>query len=203
MRALVIGLFLLVPGWVMATETPDYEVITSTEDYEIRRYDAYLVAEVDVNGDMRRSGGSAFRILANYIFGDNRSRTRMNMTAPVESVASGERMNMTAPVESVPSPDGYTYAFVMERRYTMDNLPLPNDERIRIVERPSRLVAVSRFSGRMNQKLYDSREQALFAALERDGVDVISGPMLARYDAPMTPGFMRRNEIIVEIDETS
>ncbi len=185
----------------MATETPDYEVVKTTDDYELRRYAPYLVAEVDVNGSMSRAGNSGFRILANYIFGDNRSRTRMNMTAPVESVDAGEKMAMTAPVESVSSGDGYTYAFVMERRYTMDTLPMPNDSRIRIIERPERLVAVTRFSGRMSNGLYERKRSELVSALERDGVEVLSGAMLARYDAPMVPGFMRRNEIMFEIAE--
>ncbi len=185
----------------MATETPDYEVIRATDDYELRRYAPYLVAEVDVNGSMRGSGNSGFRILANYIFGDNRSQTRMNMTAPVESVAASERMNMTAPVESVPAEDGYTYAFVMERRYTMDTLPLPNDSRIRIVERPERLMAVTRFSGRMSGNLYEQKRAELMSALARDGIEIVSAPMLARYDAPMVPGFLRRNEILFEIVE--
>lgn len=185
----------------MATETPDYEVVKTTDSYELRRYAPYLVAEVDVSGSMARAGNSGFRILANYIFGDNRSRTRMNMTAPVESVDVGEKMAMTAPVESVSSGDGYTYAFVMERRYTMDTLPMPNDSRIRIVERPERLVAVTRFSGRMNDGLYERKRSELMTALQRDGVEFRSGAMLARYDAPMVPGFMRRNEIMFEVAE--
>ena len=185
----------------MATETPDYEVVKATDDYELRRYAPYLVAEVDVNGSMRGSGNSGFRILANYIFGDNRSQVRMNMTAPVESVAASERMNMTAPVESVPAEDGYTYAFVMEKRYTMDTLPLPNDSRIRIVERPARLMAVTRFSGRMSGGLYERKRTELVSALSRDGIEIVSAPMLARYDAPMVPGFLRRNEILFEVAE--
>ncbi|MEM6512741.1 MAG: heme-binding protein [Pseudomonadota bacterium] len=201
MKRLLLLLFTALSLPAMATETPDYEVVKTTDDYELRRYSPYLVAEVDVNGSMARAGNSGFRILANYIFGDNRSQTRMNMTAPVESIDVGEKMAMTAPVESVSGDDGYTYAFVMERRYSRDTLPMPNDSRIRIVERPARLVAASRFSGRMNDGLYERKLAELEAALERDGVKVMSAPMLARYDAPMVPGFLRRNEIMMEIAE--
>ncbi len=141
-------LLILFSGAAVAIEEPQYTVIESGEDFEIRQYEPYIVAEVTVDGSLRRSGNSAFRILAGYIFGQNRSSTKMNMTAPVESRSTSERMNMTAPVESVDNGDGsYVYGFVMESRYTMDTLPMPIDERIRIREVPARTMAVRSFTG--------------------------------------------------------
>ncbi len=185
----------------MAIEEPEFEVIGQTEDYEIRRYAPYIVAEVDVTGDMRNASGRAFRVLAGYIFGDNQPREKMAMTAPVESAPRGVKMNMTAPVESAAT-DGqaFTYAFVMERKYAMDELPAPNDARVRLVQRPERIVAARRFSGWARQADYDRQSGALVAALERDALTTRSNPVLAQYNAPYTPGPMRRNEILVEID---
>lgn len=185
----------------LAIEEPEFEVIEQTEDYEIRRYAPYIVAEVDVTGDMRNSGGRAFRVLAGYIFGDNQPRQKMAMTAPVESAPRGVKMNMTAPVESaVVDGQSYTYAFVMERKYAMDELPVPNDSRIRLVQRPARIVAARRFSGWARQADYDLHSGALVAALERDTLTARSTPVLAQYNGPYTPGAMRRNEILIEID---
>lgn len=185
----------------MAIEEPVYEVLLETKYYEVRRYQPYIVAEVEVNDDFRRAGNSAFRVLAGYIFGDNEPQQEMAMTAPVES-RKGVRMNMTAPVTSqARNGDGpYTYAFVMERKYTMDTLPKPDNPDIRLVQRPGRVMAVHRYSGTWSEERYREHEKRLLDALAVDRVDITGIPVFARYDAPFTPWFLRRNEIMVEID---
>jgi hypothetical protein len=185
----------------MAIEEPVYEVLLETKYYEVRRYQPYIVAEIEVNDDFRRAGNSAFRVLAGYIFGDNEPQQEMAMTAPVES-RKGVRMNMTAPVTSqARNGDGpYTYAFVMERKYTMDTLPKPDNPDIRLVQRPGRVMAVHRYSGTWSEERYREHEKRLLDALAVDRVDITGIPVFARYDAPFTPWFLRRNEIMVEID---
>jgi hypothetical protein len=187
----------------MALEEPDFEVLLETEDYEVRRYQSYIVAEVDLDGDFKAAGNDAFRILADYIFGNNEPGEKMKMTAPVES-REGMRMNMTAPVTSTPADDDsrVTYAFVMERKYTMDSLPAPTDPRIRIVERPARIMAVRRYSGGWSEKRYRENETALLDALQADRIEATGIPVFARYNAPFTPWFLRRNEVMIEIDWT-
>lgn len=187
----------------MALEEPDFEVLLETEDYEVRRYQHYIVAEVDLDGDFKAAGNDAFRILADYIFGNNEPGEKMKMTAPVES-REGMRMNMTAPVTSTPADDDsrVTYAFVMERKYTMDSLPAPTDPRIRIVERPARIMAVRRYSGGWSEKRYRENETALLDALQADRIEATGIPVFARYNAPFTPWFLRRNEVMIEIDWT-
>ena len=194
--------FLLIPASAaMALEEPEFDVLLTTKNYEIRRYEPYLIAEVDVDGSFKRAGNNAFRILAGYIFGDNRPGEKMQMTAPVES-SEGLRMNMTTPVTSTADAAGdrFTYAFVMERKYTRDTLPAPNDPRIRIVERPARFVAVRRYSGGWGEDRYRDNEGALLQALQTDRVETIGEPVFARYNAPFTPWFLRRNEVMVEVD---
>ena len=188
----------------MAIEEPEYEVVAEREGYEIRRYAPYIVAEVDVDGDRSEAGGRAFRILAGYIFGDNEPGEKMEMTAPVESRpgTTGTRMQMTAPVEARAadaSGQAYTYAFVMERRYTLDTLPKPVDPRVRLVERPARVMAARRYSGRWTDANDAKEETALLAALAADGIPAVAQPVLARYNPPFTPWFMRRNEVMVEV----
>ena len=185
----------------MAIEEPAYEVLLETKHYEIRRYEPYIVAEVDVDESFKRAGNSAFRVLAGYIFGDNEPQRKMAMTAPVES-REGERMNMTAPVTSrAGGGDGsFTYAFVMERKYTMDTLPRPNNPDIRIVQRPERIMAVHRYSGTWSEERYAEHEKTLLDALTIDRVTIVGTPVFARYNAPFTPWFLRRNEIMIEVD---
>jgi len=111
-------------------------------------------------------------------------------------------MQMTAPVESreAQESEGITYSFVMESRYTLDTLPGPNNESIRIREKPSRFVAVRRFSGRWSEANMAQNERELLQALSADGIEPQGAVELARYNGPFTPWFMRRNELIVPID---
>jgi hypothetical protein len=201
-RAWLLALVFTFSGHLaMAIEEPAYEVLLETKHYEIRRYQPYIVAEVDVDADFKRAGNSAFRVLAGYIFGDNEPQQKMQMTAPVES-REGVRMNMTAPVTSQPSGgDGpFTYAFVMERQYTMETLPKPNNPDIRLVRRPARVMAVHRYSGGWSEARYEEHERILLDALAIDRVATTGTPVFARYNAPFTPWFMRRNEVMIEVD---
>jgi len=168
----------------MALEEPKYQVLATEKDYEVRHYEPYVVAEVDVRGDRPDSQG--FRTLAGFIFGDNDSREKMQMTAPVES-------------REAPAIDATTYGFVMESRYTLETLPAPTDERIRVRERPARVVAAHRFSGRWSEGNMARHERVLLESLEADGIEVLGDVELARYNGPFTPWFMRRNELIVPI----
>lgn len=182
-------ILLLAGDLAVATEEPEYEVLRKTDAYEIRKYAPYIVAEVDVEGDAGSAGGKAFRILAGYIFGDNQDDERMNMTAPVESQ------------QAASDTDLHTYAFVMESKYTMETLPRPNDSRIRLKRVEPKTVAAVRYSGRWTDKNYRRHLAEFERALSSDGVATQGEPMLARYDSPFTPWFMRRNEIMLEIDE--
>jgi hypothetical protein len=186
---IVVPLFAL-GGVAMALEEPDYEVLLKTDEIEFRRYEPYLVAEVTVSG--KSAGNEAFRVLAGYIFGDNDGDVKMQMTAPVESrdVANGEHVYQD-------------YAFVMEKSYSLDSLPVPNDERIRIRERPSRIVAVREFSGRWSEQNISRHQQDLLDDLRSIGVEITGSPELARYNSPFTPWFLRRNEIVVPVSPAS
>ena len=188
-RPIVFFIFALMVQPAMAIEEPEFEVLKATDDYEVRLYVPHIVAEVDVEGNDGDPGRKAFKILAGYIFGDNEAETKMSMTAPVTSQADGEGER-----------DHYTYAFFMESRYTMDTLPKPMDARIRLVEKPARVVAARRYSGRWSTRNYQKHESALMAALANDGVVLSGEPYLARYNSPFTLWFMRRNELLVEIE---
>jgi hypothetical protein len=206
MVALSFAALTLTGANAMAIEEPRYEVLASTDDYEVRRYDSYIIAETDVEGSYKTSGNKAFRILAGYIFGDNQASEKMAMTAPVGSRAADDsvKMNMTAPVASAPSEDAadsYTYSFVMENKYSLETLPVPNDPRVRLRVVPERTVAVHRYSGSWSETNYLKHERVLLDALADDGVSTRGAPVSARYNAPFTPWFMRRNEVMIEIDE--
>ena len=195
----------LTGGNAMAIEEPRYEVLASTDDYEVRRYDSYIIAETDVEGTYKTAGNKAFRILAGYIFGDNQASEKMAMTAPVGARPADDsvKMKMTAPVTSAPGDDqagSYTYSFVMESKYSLESLPVPNDPRVRIRVVPERTMAVHRYSGTWSEDNYRKHERILLDALADDSISTRGAPVSARYNAPFTPWFMRRNEVMIEIE---
>ena len=191
----------------MAIENPNYEIIEPSGDFELRRYEPYLVAEVDVSGGINKAGNRAFRILAGYIFGDNEAATEMAMTSPVEarSADRGEKMSMTAPVTSTRSgsDEQTTVAFVMEQGYSIETLPVPNDQRIRIREVPERLMAVRRYSGRWTDANYQKQKGLLIEALSDATLETVGEPILARYNSPFSLPLVRRNEVMLEVSTAS
>lgn len=204
-KAMVAIFVILIGSTAMAIEKPEFEVLMETPEYEVRRYAPYIVAEVDVGGAFGEAGSEAFRILAAYIFGDNAPGEKMEMTAPVESRSAreGVRMAMTAPVISSDADvgvDTYTYGFVMERKYTMETLPEPKDARVKLRRQDPRVVAVRKYSGRWTETNYRQNESSLLAALEADGIESRGEPILARYNSPFTPPFLRRNEVMIEVE---
>lgn len=184
LRLLIFLLASVSAGAAMAIEEPEFKLLAEAQDYEVRKYEPYLVAEVDVSGKSADSQG--FRTLAGFIFGDNASSEKMQMTAPVESRESEQS-------------DSVTYGFVMEEKYTLETLPSPNDKRIRVREKPARIVAVRRFSGRWTDTNFSRHEGVLLESLRADGIETVGEVELARYNGPFTPWFMRRNEVMVPI----
>ena len=202
--ALAAGFFLLLAGTASALEEPAYDVLERTEDYEVRRYAPYIVAETVVEGGFEDAGTAAFRRLFGYISGKNRRSEKMAMTAPVNSKPS-EKIAMTVPVLSAGEDERgeakeYVYQFIMPSEYSLETLPEPADERVVLREVPEKTVAVLRYSGRSNKAGYERHEEQLLAALEADGVDRLGEPFFARYNGPFTPWFLRRNEVMVAVE---
>lgn len=190
----------------MASEEPAYEVIEGFQEFELRRYAPALVAVTEVGGGLEEAGSNAFAILADYIFGNNRGRTKIEMTAPVNQQPARERIAMTAPVaqQAIDAETGderYEVTFFMPARFTRDTLPIPLDPRVTIREAPARLMAVRRYSGRWTETNYRENEAILLKAVRDAGLMPISSPVYARYDPPFKPWFLRRNEVQVEVAE--
>ncbi len=187
-----------------AVETPRYSVERILADgIEVRRYQPMLLAETTVTTtDHRRAGNDAFRVLATYIFGDNQGRREIAMTSPVEQrrARGGTEIAMTAPVEQRASESGWTVSFMMPSEWQRETLPLPNDVRVVIRELPERRIAAIRFSGTWSARVFAAREAELVDAVTRAGLVMVGEPWTARYDPPWTPWFMRRNEILVELE---
>jgi SOUL heme-binding protein len=183
-----------------AIEKPKYEILRSVDfggkAIEIRDYAPCLLAETVVEaGSLKEASSEGFKRLAGFIFGGNRTRESVDMTAPVQS----EKMDMTAPVGTVGGPGRYTISFVMPSKYTLETLPVPNDERVQIRQVSGRKVAAIVFSGFWSTANFDEHTALLRAYLGVEGIEALSEPMIARYNMPLTPWFLRRNEVQFEI----
>ena len=178
-----------------ATEEPEYEVVRKLADIEVRQYAAYAVAEVVVAGPAGDAGGQAFPILAGYIFGKNKGERKFAMTAPVTQAAVPVKLEMTAPVTQTAAAGGFLVQFVLPKGVTVASAPEPTDARVQLREVTPVQVAVIRYSGLWSESNYAEHLAKLQAALRTAGIAWTGEPVSARYNAPFTPWFMRRNEI--------
>jgi SOUL heme-binding protein len=178
-----------------AIEEPDHQVIRQLGKVELRQYAPYVVAEVVLDAAADEAGNRAFPILAGYIFGKNKGEKTFAMTAPVTQTAAPMRMAMTAPVTQAAVAGGMRVQFVLPKGVTLETAPEPLDTRVQLRLEPARQWAVIRYSGTWSQANYDEHLAQLKATLAEAGVATQGEPLLARYDPPITPWFLRRNEI--------
>jgi hypothetical protein len=188
-----------------ATEEPAFETLRQSGDYELRRYAPMIVAETFVEGDLWSASNDGFRVIAGYIFGDNvaaggSGSEKVAMTAPVTTEPAPERIAMTAPVTTESDGARYRMHFVMPSRYTMATLPRPKDARVKLREVPARRMAVLRFSGFTGEDKVKEKTAELLAWVRAEGLTPAGAPQLARYDPPWTLPFLRRNEVMVQVD---
>jgi len=184
-------------------EQAGYAVVKKMHGYEIREYPAHIVAQTTVRGSYGESLGAGFRILAGYIFGGNTKKESIAMTAPVIAQRGGdtsERIAMTAPVVATTEGDSQIIAFGMPRSYTLETLPAPNDPRVKIVMIPTKRYAVMRFSWVRSDARIKRMQEKLLSALARDGIAAQASAAYAGYNAPWTPPWMNRHEVLAEIE---
>ncbi len=211
---MVVVCVLLLGAWVgvgyasvAGIETPKYSVAEKRDGYEIREYEPQIVAEVTVEGPQDKALNQGFRKIADYIFGNNTKVSgsgsgseKIAMTAPVlEQTESSEKISMTAPVLEQGQSGKHVVSFVMPSSYTLESLPKPNNAEVTLRQVPKRKFAVIRFSGYAPESKSAKKKAALLDSAKRDGLDTIGEPILAQYNPPWTPPFMRRNEAMVEV----
>ncbi len=184
-------------------EQPKYDVVKKQKNLELRAYWPQLVAEVDVSGQRSEAIREGFKILADYIFGKNSGQSQIAMTAPVQQIP-GEKIAMTAPVQqqkSSTNQDKWVVRFSMPSQYTQATLPKPLDTSITIKEIPKRLMLAVQFSGTANDALLLEKQNELLSAAKTEGLTVLSDPTFAFYNPPWTLPFLRRNEVLVEVQQ--
>lgn len=203
MQKLTFGLLIvLFSGIAMAIEEPKYSVVEQSGDIELRVYVPKIIAETVVAGDMDTASRAGFKLIADYIFGNNISQSgsneKISMTAPVSMEPTSEKIQMTAPVSMEEKNGQWRVDFVMPSQYTLATLPKPNNPKVTLRTVPEIHYAVIRFSGLAGETKVAQKTTALLDWLKTKQLTPIGTPVLARYNPPWTLPFLRRNEIMIE-----
>lgn len=190
-------------------EEPKFKLLSQEGDFELRSYESRIVAETVVTGDFADAPSDGFRLLADYIFGNNKSKSKIAMTAPVAQEPQNEKIAMTAPVgqekfDYESQKNSWRITFTMPSSYNMQNLPTPNNDNVKLRELPPQIFAAIRFSGLNRKSRVEEKTNALKEWIKANGYrEKNTAPIYARYNPPWTPWFMRRNEVLIEIKPKS
>jgi len=167
------------------TEQQPYNVLKNYDGFELRSYPRHVLVQVTVRGSFISAGSIGFGPLIRYISGGNKSGQKIAMTAPV--------------VQSSHDPETHVVSFVLPAGMQLSDVPIPADARVSVAEQPEQLVAAKRFSGGWNQDRYIAESEALLSAVKQAGLTTLGSVYSARYDPPWKPGFLKRNEALVQV----
>jgi len=180
-------------------EKPNYDVSISQENIEIRHYGTMIIAEVEASGSRQNTVGNEFGILADYIFGNNTLQNSIAMTAPVQQ-QKNMKIAMTSPVQQQLTDEVWTISFVMPSKYSIDKLPKPNNDRVRLREVPPKKFVVVQFSGTNSDENIEKHKKLLMKYIASNQIKTVGTFKYAFYDPPWTLPIMRRNEVMLEIE---
>jgi len=207
---LAFGVLLAVVLWTAGSylaitnlEEPSYTVLEKKDGYEIRLYKPYIIATTEINGTYSQALNQGFRQIADYIFGNNTAQTKIAMTAPVLESQS-EKIAMTVPVTtSLDESASRSVSFVLPASYTLDSLPIPNNDKVKLVEVPERTVAALRFTWYATESRVADKKAQLQQLLKKDELAATGPAQVAQYNPPLSMPLTRRNEILIPINEQS
>lgn len=170
------------------TEQQPYRIAAEAEGFELRHYPEHVVAELDVDSSFEDAGNRAFGTLAGYIGRGNTAGDKISMTAPVLQ-------------ESRPDGGGYRVAFVLPSSLSVQTAPAPSDPKVTLRAVPAGYAAALKFSGRWTEGSFEEHARRLRDAVLAAGLTPAGTERYARYDPPFKPWFLRRNEVILPVED--
>lgn len=176
----VVLCLLALTSLVMATETPDYKVLTQDGKFEVRDYPALTLVRT-------ASGDGDFMRLFRYISGGNEADKKIAMTAPVLMKHQGDNPGMS---------------FIVPRDVAAGKVPAPKDAAVAMAQLPSGHFAVYRYSGARNEANEQEALAKLRTWIDKRRLEVTGDPLFGYYDPPWIPPFMRRNEVMLRVAGT-
>lgn len=188
-----------------AYESARYRVVASDGDFQIRDYADLVLVSTTMQFDAQGNDGS-FSRLFRYISGDNGQQQKVAMTTPVfmergtDPLTNKDAADLTDSVQGQSEQQMGQMAFVVPEQVASDGAPLPGNSNVKLREREGGKFAVVRFAGRMGDESLSQKESELRQWMDQQKL-VPAGPVeYAGYDPPWTPGFLRRNEILIRVE---
>ena len=177
-------LILLTPFTSWTTEELGYQVLANINDIEIRAYKAHQLATVNIESGFTRAGYSAFRYLFDYISGKN---------------GQGKKIAMTAPVLQSPTEKGWAVSFVMPESESSKGMPEPSSKQVIGQQVQPALMAAIQYSGSWRKSRFLNHKQELVNGITKTNYEICGPITWARYNAPFSLPFMRRNEVLAKV----
>jgi|TARA_B110000003_G_C16645532_1_gene531865 hypothetical protein len=195
--------FLVFLNSSMAADEPEFNLIFKDKNFEIRQYKPKILAQISVSGDFDDASSKGFKILADFIFGNNISASgssKIDMTTPVVMEPLSKLIEMTTPILTEGKNKDWIVSFIMPKEYLLNTLPKPNNRDIKIVSLPAEKYAVIVFSGLVRESSYDKQAKILYNFIKNKNLTTIGALQIARYNPPWTLPFFRRNELMIRIN---
>jgi hypothetical protein len=196
----MLGLFALIGSFMFspiqaakatkASEAAKYSVVSQQGNIEHRQYQNNMVAEVTVEGGRKTAMRQGFKLLAGYINGENNQSKKIEMTVPVVQQYLGKPNGQ----------DAWKIKFFMPPSYTAETLPMPNNDSVRITNEENVKLVALRFNGAFETDNITKHRTALETYLKDNKIASKSEEMYAAYNPPWTPNFLRRNEVMFQVD---
>jgi hypothetical protein len=165
------------------TEQHAYKVLKVYEQFEVRKYEPALFSSVKLaNKGYKASSGTGFRVLAGYIFGDNKKSEKIAMTTPVV-MELGDSTKMS---------------FMVPKEYTLEQLPQPSNTNIVFEKQEEKIIAAIRFDGWASDEKIEQYTALLTQALIKEDLEHNSKFSFLGYNPPYEL-VNRRNEVVVEL----
>ena len=201
--SIFITIFLVFLNSTMAADEPEFDLSFKDKNFEIREYKPKILAQISVSGDFNDASSKGFKLLADFIFGNNNStdgNSKIDMTAPVVMEPLSKFVDMTTPVLTEGKNKEWHVSFVMPKKYSLDTLPKPNNKDIKIISLPTEKYAVIIFSGLVTEKSYDEQAKLLYNFIKNRNLVTLGALQIARYNPPWILPFFRRNELMIRIN---
>ena len=172
------------------TERQKFTRIQDFGKFELRVYDACVLAQISMPADYQSATSGAFRHLFNYISKGNTTSSPIAMTAPV-----------IASTTSALSSDQWNVSFVMPASSSIAALPIPNDSQVVLREVPQEECLALSFKGRASEDLCSKKEAELRALANIANIKLSAETRICRFDPPFKPGFLMYNEIVIPLEK--
>ena len=166
------------------SKEPKYEVLHHYEKIELRLYEPFLVAEITCRGTRQEAIRSGFRVLADYIFGNNRDSVKLPMSIP----DTQQKIK-----------DVWKIRFMLTQTSDLNDLPRPNNQLVQLSCISGKKMVAIRFSGIPSDEKIEKYTTELRECAASHNWPVDERPILAFYNAPWTLPVLRRNEVLFEV----